>query len=61
MTTSPGCTPETPTAGVVSDVVLSVDEDPVSEATSRSGIEDLFGAVASMTMLRDAEAPEALF
>ena len=61
VTTSPVCTPETPTAGVSSDVVLSVDEDPLSDADSRSGSEGLLGAVVSMTMLRTAEAPEALF
>ena len=48
-------------SGVVSDVVLSVDDEPVSEAASRSGSEGLLGAVVSMTMLRAADAPEALF
>ena len=61
VTMSPVCTPETPTSGVVSDVVLSVDDDPVSDAASRSGSEALLGAVVSMTMLRGADAPEALF
>ena len=61
MTMSPVCTPETPMSGVVSDVVLSVDDDPVSDAASRSGSEALLGAVVSMTMLRGADAPEALF
>ena len=61
VTMSPACTPETPTAGVSSDVVLSVDDDPVSDAASRSGIEGLLGAVVSMTMLRAVDAPEALF
>ena len=61
MTMSPVCTPETPTSGVVSDVVLSVDDDPVSDAASRSGSEGLLGAVVSMTMLRGADSPEALF
>ena len=58
---SPVCTPETPMSGVVSDVVLSVDDEPVSEAASRSGSEALLGAVVSMTMLSGADAPEALF
>ena len=61
VTMSPVCTTETPTSGVVSDVVLSVDDDPVSDAASRSGSEALLGAVVSTTMLRDADAPEALF
>ena len=61
VTMSPVCTPEIPMLGVVSDVVLSVDDDPVSEAASRSGSEALLGAVVSITMLRDADAPEALF
>ena len=61
VTMSPVCTPETPTSGVVSDVVLSVDDDPVSDAASRSGSEGLLGAVVSMTMLIAADAPEALF
>ena len=61
VTMSPVCTPETPMSGVVSDVVLSVDDDPVSDAASRSGSEALLGAVVSRTMLRGADAPEALF
>jgi hypothetical protein len=48
-------------SGVVSDVVLSVDDEPVSEAASRSGSEALLGAVVSITMLRGADAPETLF
>jgi hypothetical protein len=48
-------------SGVVSDVVLSVDDDPVSDAASRSGSEGLLGVVVSMTMLRAADAPEVLF
>ena len=61
VTMSPVCTPETPMSGVVSDVVLSVDDEPVSEVASRSGSEALLGAVVSITMLRGADAPEALF
>ena len=61
VTMSPVCTPETPMSGVVSDVVLSVDDEPVSEAASRSGSEGLLGAVVSITMLSGADAPEALF
>ena len=61
VTMSPVCTPETPMSGVVSDVVLSVDDDPVSDAASRSGSEGLLGAVVSITILRGADAPEALF
>ena len=61
VTMSPVCTPETPMSGVVSDVVLSVDDEPVSDAASRSGSEGLLGVVVSMTMLSGADAPEALF
>ena len=61
VTMSPVCTPETPMSGVVSDVVLSVDDEPVSDAASRSGSEGLLGVVVSITMLRGADAPEALF
>ena len=61
VTMSPVCAPETPMSGVVSDVVLSVDDDPVSEAASRSGSGGLLGTAVSMTMLRGVDAPEALF
>jgi hypothetical protein len=61
VTVSPACSPETPTAGVVTDVVLSVDDEPLSDAASRSGSNGRLGEVVSMTTVRGAEAPDALF
>ena len=61
VTMSPVCTPETPISGVMSDVVVSVDDDPVSDAASRSGSGGWLGTAVSMTMLRGADAPEELF
>ena len=60
VTVSPVCTPETPTAGVVIDVVLSVDDEPLSDAASRSGSDGRLGAVVSMTMVKGDDAPDAL-
>jgi len=60
VTMSPICTPETPTAGVVTDVVLSVDDEPLSDAASRSGSDGRLGEAVSMTMVKGAEAPDAL-
>jgi hypothetical protein len=45
----------------VSDVLLSVVEEPVSDTESRSGIEGWVGAVESITIDKGAESPEALF
>ena len=61
VTVSPACTAETPTAGVVTDVVLSVDDEPLSDAASRSGSDGRLGATVSMTMVKGADAPDALF
>lgn len=61
VTISPTCTPETPTAGVVTDVVLSVDDEPLSDAASRSGSDGRLGAAVSMTKVKGADAPDALF
>ena len=61
VTMSPTCTPETPIAGVVTDVVLSTDDEPLSDAASRSGSDGRLGATVSMTMVKGADAPEALF
>ena len=61
VTVSPACTPETPTVGVVTDVVLSVDDEPLSDAASRSGSDGRLGAVVSMTTVKGADAPDALF
>ena len=47
VTVSPSVAPFVPTVGVVSDVVLSVDDDPVSDAASRSGV---FGAGMAVTV-----------
>jgi hypothetical protein len=60
VTVSPVCTPETPTAGVVIDVVLSVDDEPLSDAVSRFGSGGLLGAAVSMTMVKGSDAPDAL-
>jgi hypothetical protein len=60
VTVSPACTPETPTAGVVTDVVLSVEDEPLSDAVSRSGSDGRLGAAVSMTMVKGADAPDAL-
>ena len=58
---SPACTPEAPMAGVVTDVVLSVEDEPLSDAASRSGSDGRLGAAVSMTTVKGAEAPDALF
>src|SRR6266571_1540464 len=46
--------------GVLSLVLLSVFDDPVSLAGSRSGVEGALGGVVSMVMIRAAEAGEML-
>ena len=61
VTVSPTCTPETPTAGVVTDVVLSVEDEPLSDAASRSGSDGRLGAAVSMTMVKEPDVPDALF
>jgi len=61
VTVSPVCTPETPTAGVVTDVVLSVEDEPLSDAASRSGSDGRLGVAVSTTMVKVADAPDALF
>jgi hypothetical protein len=48
-TTVPENEPETLIVGVLSEVKLSVDELPVSEAVSRSGVDGVLGAVVSTT------------
>jgi len=48
-------------AGVVTDVVLSVDDEPLSDAASRSGSGGRLGAAVSMTMVKGADVPDALF
>ena len=50
-----------PTAGVMSDVVLSVDDPPSSELSSRSGFNGLLGGVVSITIVSGEEFPDALF
>ena len=44
--------------GVVSVVLSSVEEEPVSEALARSGVEGAEGAVVSIVTERAAEAAE---
>jgi hypothetical protein len=49
-TAVPEKVPETVIVGVLSDVKLSVDELPRSEAVSRSGVDGVLGAVVSTTI-----------
>lgn len=60
VTMSPACTPEAPMAGVVTDVVLSVEDEPLSDAASRSGSDGRLGAAVSMTIVKGDDAPDAL-
>ena len=46
-TAVPEKVPETLIVGVLSEVMLSVAEPPVSEVASRSGVDGVFGAVVS--------------
>ena len=48
--TSPPEPPPTDTVGVESDVMLSVEEEPESDAAARSGPEVTVGAVPSTVM-----------
>jgi len=48
-------------AGVVTDVVLSVDDEPLSDAASRSGSGGRLGAAVSMTMVKGDDATHASF
>jgi hypothetical protein len=47
-TVSPAVRPEKPISGVLSDVMLSVDEVPRSEASIKSGIPGVVGATVSI-------------
>jgi hypothetical protein len=46
---------------VVTDVVLSVEDEPLSDAASRSGSDGRLGEAVSMTIVKGADAPDALF
>jgi hypothetical protein len=50
-TAVPEKTPETVNVGVLSEVELSLDELPKSEAVSRSGVDGVLGAVVSTTIV----------
>lgn len=58
---APEIPPPTPIAGVLSEVLLSVDDVPSSDAESRSGVLGELGAVVSITTEVDADAAETLF
>ncbi len=47
---SPSVAPVIAIAGVLSDVMLSVDDDPRSEAATRSGADGAVGATVSVVM-----------
>lgn len=49
-TVSPVLPPTAAIAGVLSDVMLSVDEEPRSDAVTRSGATGVVGAVVSITV-----------
>ena len=57
-TAVPEKVPETLIVGVLSEVMLSVAEPPVSEVASRSGVDGVFGAVVSTAI---AFEPAMLF
>jgi len=58
--TSPPEPPPTETVGVVSEVMLSVDDDPESDAAATSGPDDATGPVPSMVMLSPVPAADVL-
>ncbi len=61
VTSAPEIPPPTPIAGVLSEVLLSVDDVPSSDAESRSGVFGELGAVVSITTEVAADAAETLF
>ena len=60
VTVPPASAAVTEMSGVLSSVLLSVEEDPVSEPATRSGVEGALGAVVSMVMVKALDAPEVL-
>jgi hypothetical protein len=60
VTTSPFEPPTTDTVGVLSDVMLSVDDEPESETARRSGPEVTLGAVPSTVRLSPVPATDVL-
>jgi hypothetical protein len=58
---APEIPPPTPIAGVLSEVLLSVDDVPSSDDESRSGVLGELGAVVSITTEVAADAAETLF
>ena len=61
VTISPATPALIPTAGLVSDVRLSVEEVPSSDKASRSGVVGCVGDVVSTTSVVAAEILEMLF
>ncbi len=58
---APEIPPPTPIAGVLSEVLLSVDDVPSSDDESRSGVLGELGAVVSITTEVAADTAETLF
>jgi hypothetical protein len=58
---APEIPPPTPIAGVLSEVLLSVDEVPSSDDESRSGVLGELGAVVSITTEVAGDTAETLF
>lgn len=61
VTISPATLASVPTAGLVSDVRLSVEEVPSSDKASRSGVIGCDGDAVSIIMVVVAEMLEMLF
>ena len=58
VTVPPASAAVTEMVGVLSSVMLSVDDDPLSELVTRSGIPGVLGAVASDVVVKEsAESP----
>lgn len=57
-TISPVCAPADDTSGVVSPVLLSVSDDPVSDVAATSGAEGDDGAVMSTVTVPDGDVAD---
>ena len=60
VTVSPLAPLPAPTVGVITEVMLSVEERPSSEAESKTGAKGASGGVVSIVMVNGAEATEML-
>ena len=60
VTVSPDVPPAAEIVGVVSVVMSSLDDVPVSEAAARSGVDGTAGEVESMIIEREVPAAEVL-